>query len=127
MVAASSAPAFEEDGEYEQMWRRTMVHVSMAAALVLIALSVESLAQSVAIELNPAQQAQIKDFVAKQKVPAAQVKQAIAFGSSLPADVELRPVPWGWAPTVSRFRFFHTGNRIYFVDPSTRKVVRIVE
>jgi hypothetical protein len=56
----------------------------MAAALVLVALAAESLAQSVAIELNPAQQAQIKEFISKQKVPAAQVKQPIALGSSVP-------------------------------------------
>ena len=99
----------------------------MAAALVLVALSVESSAQSVAIELNPAQQAQIKEFVSKQKVPAAEVKQTIAFGSSLPTDVQLRTVPAGWGPTVSKFRYFHANNRIYFVDPSTRRIVRIVE
>ena len=104
-----------------------MIRISMAATLVLVALAAESLAQSVAIELNPAQQTQIKDYIAKQKVPAAQVKQSIALGSSLPADVELRPVPAGWSPTVSRFRYIHAGYRIYFVDPLTRKVVRIVE
>ena len=104
-----------------------MVRISMAATLVLAALAVEGLAQSVAVELNPAQRAQIKDHVLKQRVPATQLKQSIALGSSLPADVELRPVPAGWSPTVSKFRYVHAGNRIYFVDPSTRKVVRIVE
>ena len=97
------------------------------AALFLVALSAESMAQSVAVEINPAQQAQIKEFISKQNVPAAQVKQTIAFGSSLPTDVELRSVPAGWGPTVAKFRYFHADNRIYFVDPSTRKVVRIVE
>ena len=104
-----------------------MTRVSMAAALVFVALSAESLAQSVAIELNPAQQAQIKEFISKQKVPAAQVKQPIALGSSVPTEVELRSALAGWGPTVARFRYFHADNRIYFVDPSTRRVVRIVE
>ena len=44
-----------------------MTRVSMAAALVFVALSAESLAQSVAIELNPAQQAQIKEFISKHE------------------------------------------------------------
>ena len=104
-----------------------MVRVSMVAALMLTTLTADSVAQSVAIELNPAQQAQIKEYVLKQRIPVAEVKQTIAIGSAVPTEVELRPVTAGWSPTLSKFRFFHGDKRIYFVDPSTRRIVRIVE
>ena len=82
-------------GEWAQMWSGLMVRVSMVAALMLMTLTADSVAQSVAIELNPAQQAQIKEYVLKQRIPVAEVKQTIAIGSAVPTEVELRPVPPG--------------------------------
>ena len=104
-----------------------MIRLSILATLMLVTLTANGMAQSVAIELNPAQQTQIKEYVSKQRVPVAEIKQTIAIGSAVPTEVELRAVPAGWGPTVSKFRFFHGEKRIYFVDPSTRRVVRIVE
>jgi len=74
-----------------------MVRVPMVAALMLGTLTAHSVAQSVAIELNPAQQAQIKEYVSKQRVPVAETKQTIAIGSAVPTEVELRPVSAGGA------------------------------
>ena len=65
-----------------------MVRVSMVAALMLMTLTADSVAQSVAIELNPAQQAQIKEYVLKQRIPVAEVKQTIAIGSRIVRIVE---------------------------------------
>jgi hypothetical protein len=79
------------------------------------------------VEINPAQQTTIKDYIVKQKVPSAPVKGSILVGGTLPADIEIRSVPAGWGPTVSKFSYAYSDNRIYFVQPSTRKVVRILE
>ena len=98
-----------------------------AAGAALALLSSQALAQSVAVELNPAQRTKIKEFVIEKKVPAASVKERLLFGSTLPADVDLRAVPADWGPTVSRYRYVYADNRIYFVEPSTRRIVRIVE
>lgn len=104
-----------------------MKRTLLAGAAALVMICSPALAQSVAIELNPAQRAQIKDFIVQQKVAPARVKESILLGSAIPADVDLRPVPGAWGPTVSRFRYLYADNRIYFVDPTSRRVVRIVE
>ena len=97
------------------------------AAAFVVMFSGQAFAQSVAVEINPAQQSTIKDYIVKQKVPSAPVKGSILVGGTLPADIEIRSVPAGWGPTVSKYSYAYSDNRIYFVQPSTRKVVRILE
>lgn len=103
-----------------------MKHTLLAGAAALVVISNPALAQSVAVEINPAQRAQIKNYVVQQKVAPVRVNESILLGNTVPAGVELQPVA-GWGPTVSRYRYVYADNRIYFVDPSSRRVVRIVE
>jgi hypothetical protein len=102
---------------------RTLLAGVAAFAVIF---SSQALAQSVAVEINPAQQTTIKDYIVQQKVPSAPVKGSILVGSTLPADIELRSVPAGWGSTVSKYSYAYSDNRVYFVQPSTRKVVRIL-
>jgi hypothetical protein len=55
------------------------------------------------------------------------VKERISVGSTLPADVSLSPVPADWGPSVSKYQYVYADNRVYFVEPGTRKVVTVVE
>ena len=96
------------------------------AALVLFAGS-QALAQAVAIDLAPEQRTTIKQYVVKEKVPAVTVKERITVGATLPANVELRTVPGTWGPSVSKYRYVYADNHVYFVDPSSRKVVHVLD
>ena len=98
------------------------------AALALFAGS-QSFAQSVgaSIDLAPDQRTKIKEYVVKQKVSPITVKERIAVGTKLPADVELRPVPSDWGPSVSKYRYVYSDNRVYFVEPSSREVIYSVD
>jgi hypothetical protein len=51
------------------------------------------------------------------------VRERIAVGTRLPADVELRTVASDWGPSVTRYRYVYSNDRVYFVEPSTREVV----
>ena len=53
----------------------------------------------------------------------APVRERVTIGSRLPAEVELRAVPSEWGPSVSRYRYVYSGDRVYFVDPASREVV----
>jgi hypothetical protein len=97
------------------------------AAAFAVMFSSHAFAQSVAVEIDPAQRAKIKDYIVNQKVPPAPVKGSILIGSTLPPDIEIHSVPAGWGPTVSKYSYAYADNRVYFVWPSTRKVARILD
>jgi len=97
------------------------------AAAFTVMFSGQAFAQSVAVEIDPAQRATIEDYIVNKTIPPAPVKGSISIGSTLPADIEIRSVPAGWGPNVSKFSYAYADNRVYFVWPSTRKVARILE
>ena len=97
------------------------------AATFAVMFSSQAFAQNVAVEIDPAHQATIENYIVSKKVPPAPVKDSISIGSTLPADIEIRSVPASWGPSVAKFSYAYAGNRVYFVWPSTRKVARILE
>ena len=93
------------------------------AALALFA-GTEAFAQaSVSIDLTPEYRTRIKEYVVKERVKPYVAKERITVGTTLPADVELRTVPSDWGPSVSRYRYVYSNNRVHFVDPASRRVI----
>ena len=94
-----------------------------AAALALFA-GTEAFAQaSVSIDLTPEYRTRIKEYVVKERVNPYVAKERITVGTTLPADVELRAVPSDWGPSVSRYRYVYSNDRVHFVDPASRRVI----
>ncbi len=95
-----------------------------AAALALFA-GTEAFAQAVSatIDLTPEHRTRIKEYVVKERVKPYVAKERITVGTTLPADVELRAVPSDWGPSVSRYRYVYSNNRVHFVDPASRRVI----
>jgi hypothetical protein len=79
------------------------------------------------ISFAPEQRTRIKEYVVKERVPAATIKERVTVGGRLPADVELRNVPSDWGPSVSKYRYVYSDNRVYFVEPSSREVVHVID
>jgi len=96
--------------------------MAAAAALALFVGS-QALAQSVSIDLAPDQRTRIKQYVVKEKVRPYMAKERVTVGSTLPADVELHSVPSDWGPSVSRYRYVYSNDRVHFVDPTSRRVI----
>ncbi|HKS64360.1 MAG TPA: DUF1236 domain-containing protein [Xanthobacteraceae bacterium] len=90
-------------------------------------LSSGALAQTATVELAPDQRTKIKQYVTTQKVAPVTIKEKVAVGATLPAEVRLSPVPADWGPSVSKYQYFYSDNHVYFVDPGTRKIVTIVD
>ena len=110
--------------------RRTLI------AAALIALSVPAFAQGVGVQVGPVgaginfapeQRTHIREYVTRERVAPVTVKERIRVGSRLPADVELRSVPSDWGPSVSKYRYVYSNDRVYFVEPSTREIVYEVD
>ena len=84
-------------------------------------------AQTATVQIAPEQRTKIKQYVTTQKVAPVTVKEKVTVGSTLPADVRLSPVPADWGPSVSRYQYIYSDNNVYFVEPSTRRVITVVE
>jgi hypothetical protein len=105
-----------------------MKRTIMAGATALAVLFAgQALAQSVEVEIAPEQRTRIKEYVVKEKVAPVRVQERVAVGAVLPADVELRTVPSDWGPWGSRYRYVYHDNHVVLVEPSSRKVVRIID
>jgi hypothetical protein len=100
---------------------RNLVIAGLAAAL----LSTQALAQAVVIA--PEQRTMIKEYVVKEKVRPYKLPSRVTIGATLPADVELAPVPETWGPTFRSYRYVYTGDDVVFVDPSSRRVMQIID
>jgi hypothetical protein len=97
------------------------------AAALAITLSGQALAEGVSVEIAPDQRTRIKEYVVKEKVRPVTVKERVTVGATLPADVELRTVPSDWGPSVTRYRYIYHDDNVVLVDPSSRRVVQIMD
>ena len=84
-------------------------------------------AQTATVEISPQQRTQIKEYVVKEKVKPITLKERVAVGATLPADVELAPVPQTWGPSVSKYRYVYSDNHVVLVEPSSRKVIQVID
>ena len=90
-------------------------------------LTTGAFAQTATVEIAPEQRTKIKQYVTTQKVAPVTVKEKVTVGSTLPAGVRLSPVPSDWGPSVTKYQYFYSDNHVYFVEPSTRKIVTEID
>lgn len=99
----------------------------VTATALSVAFGTQALAQQVAVEIAPDTRATIKEYVVKEKVRPVTLKERVVVGAALPVDVQLVPVPTAWGPSVSRYQYIYSGNHVVLVEPSSRKVVQIID
>jgi len=105
---------------------------TILTAVALFALAAPAFAQTVGVQAGPVgagisfepqQRTHIHEYVTRERIPAYESRERLAVGHRLPADVELRTVPSEWGPQVSKYRYVHSNNRVYFVEPSSREIM----
>jgi len=99
----------------------------LIAGAAALAIAGQAFAQSAVVEIAPEQRTTIKQYVVKEKVKPVTVKERISVGATLPADVELHTVPSAWGPAVSKYRYVYSNDNVYLVEPSSRRVVTIID
>jgi hypothetical protein len=77
------------------------------------------------ITFTPQEQKAVREWIKRQRSVSA--RAGIAVGVVLPDNVESYPVPDDWGPSAAEYRYFHSGDRVYFIEPSTRTVVHVFE
>jgi Protein of unknown function (DUF1236) len=119
-----------------------MKHVLIAGVAALgVAAAVPAVAQTsttVTTTTGPAATGSItiapeKRTVIKQRftgAPVTTVKERVTVGATVPAEVELMPVPETVVtelPAVKSYRYFRYQDDVVLVDPSSRRVVQIID
>lgn len=104
----------------------------MAGALAVLVTS-QGFAQTVGVRsgstvvIEPEQRTHIREYVTREKIAPVRTERQIVVGEELPADVELRAIPQAWGPQLTRYKYIYSGERVYLVDPSDRRVVEQIE
>ena len=104
---------------------KTGFMAGLTATAVLLAGGV-AMAQAV-LEIAPEQRTRIKEYVVQEKIRPAPLRERITVGAVLPTEVELVAVPQTWGPSLQRYRYVYWDNHVVLVEPSSRKVVEIIE
>jgi hypothetical protein len=99
----------------------------LAISTLAIALLAAPHAMAQTVVVAPEQRTVIKDYVVKEKVKPYKLQSRVSVGATLPADVELAPVPETWGPTFRSYRYVYTGDDVVLVDPSDRRVVHVID
>ena len=102
-----------------------MKRVLLAATAIGFLAATQVMAQTVVVA--PEQRTAIKEYVVKEKVRPHRLQSRVTVGATLPADVELAPVPETWGPTFRSYRYVYTGDDVVLVDPSSRRVIEVID
>ncbi|MEH2528729.1 MULTISPECIES: DUF1236 domain-containing protein [unclassified Bradyrhizobium] len=79
------------------------------------------------IQIEPEYRTRIKSYVTEHKIRPVETQERIVVGAKVPTDVELVPVPPDWGPTVTKYRYVYSNNRVMLVDPASRTVVHEID
>jgi hypothetical protein len=79
------------------------------------------------VQIEPQYRTRIKSYVTEHNVRPIETRERIVVGAKVPADVELVAVPSDWGPSVTKYRYVYSNNRVMLVDPATRTVVHEVD
>ena len=107
-----------------------VIALVFSAALVVTA-SAQAPADTSARNLSLEQQTKIADAITRAAgPPAREVHFSLAIGNTVPADLQLRPVPASIEQVASQFRgasYLVVEEQIALVDSRTRKILAVVQ
>ncbi|MEH2502253.1 MULTISPECIES: DUF1236 domain-containing protein [unclassified Bradyrhizobium] len=79
------------------------------------------------IRIEPEYRTKIKSYVTEHKIRPVETRERIVVGAKVPTEVELEAVPSDWGPSVTKYRYVYSNNRVMLVDPATRTVVHEID
>ncbi|MBR0709966.1 DUF1236 domain-containing protein [Bradyrhizobium liaoningense] len=79
------------------------------------------------VQIEPEYRTKIKSYVTEHRVRPITTKEKIIVGATVPSEVELEAVPADWGPSLTKYRYVYSGERVMLVDPGTRTVVQEID
>ncbi|MCK1382708.1 DUF1236 domain-containing protein [Bradyrhizobium sp. 21] len=80
-----------------------------------------------AVQIEPQYRTRIQSYVTERRVRPVTTKEKIIVGATVPSDVELEAVPTDWGPSLTKYRYVYSGDRVMLVDPGSRTVVQEID
>ncbi|RXG95541.1 DUF1236 domain-containing protein [Bradyrhizobium zhanjiangense] len=80
-----------------------------------------------AVQIEPEYRTKIKSYITEHRVRPVVTKEKIIVGATVPTDVELEAVPTDWGPSLTKYRYVYSGDRVMLVDPGSRVVVQEID
>jgi hypothetical protein len=80
-----------------------------------------------AVQIEPQYRTRIKSYVTEHHLRPVTTKEKIIVGATVPTEVELEAVPADWGPSLTKYRYVYSGERVMLVDPGTRTVVQEID
>lgn len=80
-----------------------------------------------AVQIEPQYRTKIKSYITEHRVRPVTTKEKIIVGATVPSDVELEAVPADWGPSLTKYRYVYSGDRVMLVDPGSRTVVQEID
>jgi Protein of unknown function (DUF1236) len=77
--------------------------------------------------ISAEQRTRIRAFVTETRPRPVTIRERVAIGTTLPADVELQAVPSAWGPELATFRYVYADNHVVLVEPSSRRVIQVID
>jgi hypothetical protein len=79
------------------------------------------------VQIEPEARTRIKSYVTEHKLRPIATRERIAVGAAVPSDVELVAVPSEWGPSLTKYRYVYSNDRVMLVDPGSRTVVQEID
>ncbi|SFJ72841.1 DUF1236 domain-containing protein [Bradyrhizobium sp. Gha] len=109
-----------------QAWHR-LQRISTGAFAQSTVVTTTTGAGHAAVQIEPEYRTKIHTYVTEHKIRPVETREKIVVGQPVPRDVELEAVPAEWGPSLTKYRYVYSGERVMLVDPSTRTVVQEVD
>ena len=113
---------------------KKLVMMAAAASIFATAASAQTtvttttgVGSGAAIQIEPQYRTKIKSYVTEKRVRPVTTQERIVVGTKVPASVELEAVPADWGPSISKYRYVYSNDRVMLVDPGTRTVVQEID
>lgn len=79
------------------------------------------------VQIEPQYRTKIKSYVTEKRIRPVTTQERIVVGAKVPTSVELETVPADWGPSVSKYRYIYSNDRVMLVDPGTRTVIQEID
>jgi mRNA-degrading endonuclease toxin of MazEF toxin-antitoxin module len=126
-VLRCAASSGEENEMKKLLLISAAVLISTSAFAQTTVVTTTGTGHSGAVQIEPEYRTKIRSYVTEHKIRPVETREKIVVGSPVPRDIELEAVPTEWGPSLTKYRYVYSGERVMLVDPETRAVIQEVE
>lgn len=103
-----------------------MTYRILTSLFAAVLMSSAALAQTTTTTtITTEQSGKIKSYFMKEKPKSVKIQESVTVGATLPAAVELHAFPADVG--VTQYRYTMINDRAVLVEPSTRRIIQIIE